>query len=108
MSRLAASFPPSRARAFAHVDPCLFPLPPGSLPAQSVRAIADELRATCSALAPPRYKVITHVVLWEKDGEASAAASRALWSAKEDAVALKVAESDTLCAAAAVWALYFE
>lgn len=75
---------------------------------QLVRTIADEVRTACSVLAPPRYKVIAHVVLREKDGEASAAASRALWSANEDALALKVVENDTMCAAASVWALYFE
>ena len=69
-------------------------------------ALSNTLRMELKTLDMPRYKVICHVVLGEKKGQALETASRCLWNDHTDSKASAVYQNNSLFAVATVYGIY--
>ena len=79
--------------------PCPVPPPP----------LADDLRERVKALGGcERHKLVVHVAIGERQGQAFTSSSRCLWDTTTDGYASETLQGETLFCTAQVFALYFE
>ena len=73
------------------------------------RELSETLRDKAKQLLNcKRYKVVSYVMIGEKDAAAIAVASRCLWNDKYDTRAEAVFSNDSLYAIGVVYGLYYE
>ncbi|NXP56709.1 TC1D4 protein, partial [Heliornis fulica] len=72
------------------------------------QSLAELLHSQVKEVAPPRYKMVCHVLLGQQGQQSLLVASRALWDPQSDSFASATFSNTSLFAVATVHGVYFE
>jgi hypothetical protein len=75
---------------------------------QLANELSTSIKDAVKATGLSRYKLVVHVTIGQRAGQALRVASRGLWDASTDSFMSETYENDTLFASAQVFGIYVE